>query len=493
MKTKLLKKITTYIALFSVLTASTSVYAVTIDEIKVTDIKESIVNIKGNAEDKGEEQNIIVILKEQSGEIFGKHSGNDMYIKNVTTEKDGSFEFSFKFSGASGTYVLLATDETGNSNPDCYDGEFNFVAFEEVEKFVEKLSKKEISEKDMFDSENLPKYAEALGMDKNGFNSEYKKKLISGLLYNGGGVIAEKNFDGVYMIYKQFEFLRDVSESKIVNDIAKWLTSENEEILNIDLGEYNKLSEGKKNTVLKSFLEKQYYSVEDFYEDFSDKVDEAGSTTSNKGGGGGSGDGSVMSSTPASGGSIANTVTVTKNEIKFSDLSGYEWAEEAILYLSEKEIVNGVSEREFAPGNNLTREQAAKLVILAFDMYEESVECAFTDVDKNGWSYSYIATAFCKGIITGHSANIFAPKDNLTRQDAAVIIYRAANEAGMEFDTEKNDFSDWNEISGYAKDAVAFMAGKGVISGYPDGTFAPEKPVTRAQMAKMIYSLIGGR
>ena len=77
---------------------------------------------------------------------------------------------------------------------------------------------------------------------------------------------------------------------------------------------------------------------------------------------------------------------------------------------------------------------------------------------------------------------------NITREDFAVMLYRIIGEEI----TEKSSFSDYNEISDYAKDAVSYMNKKGYINGYSDNTFRPEKEITRAEAASIIYRYIKG-
>lgn len=180
----------------------------------------------------------------------------------------------------------------------------------------------------------------------------------------------------------------------------------------------------------------------------------------------------------------------SSENIAFSDLKGYEWAEEAILYLSEKGIVNGIEENEFAPNRNLTREQAAKIISLAFNCYNENAECGFSDVEKMSWAYRYVASCYEREFIKGISEDVFGSKNELLRQDAALILYRILVMSGREFKVKNESFTDWEEISDYAKEAVSYISGEGIINGFPDGSFKAKEPIKRAEMAKLIYEMI---
>ena len=91
------------------------------------------------------------------------------------------------------------------------------------------------------------------------------------------------------------------------------------------------------------------------------------------------------------------------------------------------------------------------------------------------------------GIMLGTGDSEFGVGMNITRQDLAVILYRAM---GVTDEARECSFTDSGDIDGYAKEAVAYLSGKGIINGYEDGRFLPHKYVTRAEAAKLIYGII---
>jgi hypothetical protein len=70
------------------------------------------------------------------------------------------------------------------------------------------------------------------------------------------------------------------------------------------------------------------------------------------------------------------------------------------------------------------------------------------------------------------------------------MIMRAAKATGISLDGQGSQFNDGSIISDYAKEAVNTLSGAGVINGFADGTFKPNDPLTRAQTAKIVYSVI---
>lgn len=110
---------------------------------------------------------------------------------------------------------------------------------------------------------------------------------------------------------------------------------------------------------------------------------------------------------------------------------------------------------------------------------------SFDDVASGDWYADYVEKAAASGIVRG-SGSLFYPNDTITRQDAAVILYRLLSES-VTF-MESASFSDDEQISGYAREAVAGLAGAKIINGMSDGSFQPKGLLTRAQAAALIYS-----
>ena len=113
----------------------------------------------------------------------------------------------------------------------------------------------------------------------------------------------------------------------------------------------------------------------------------------------------------------------------------------------------------------------------------------FSDVSENDWFYGYVQTAVSAGIVNGVSESVFGAGADITRQEAAAMLYRAFKSGGTD-EAESLEFSDGELVSEYARSAVSWFAQNGIISGFPDGTFRPHDNLTRAQAAKIIYELI---
>ena len=108
----------------------------------------------------------------------------------------------------------------------------------------------------------------------------------------------------------------------------------------------------------------------------------------------------------------------------------------------------------------------------------------FSDVSENKWYYDYVLDAANLGIINGRGDGIFAPEEDVTRGDFAVMLTNMLGVKNMP-SVENNPFADVNEDK-YYSDAIAYCYKEGYIGGYPDGTFKPEQSITRQEAAKIM-------
>lgn len=184
--------------------------------------------------------------------------------------------------------------------------------------------------------------------------------------------------------------------------------------------------------------------------------------------------------------------TVNSNTATFNDLGGVEWAAEAINKLAEKGIINGKAQNTFAPNDNITRAEFAKILVNALNLTDPNATAdALSDVKAGEWYYSSVASAFTKGVIKGRDDGQFGVNDSISRQDMAVLLYRAAQAANYTLPVlaEEVNFADAAQIDDYAKEAVTALQRAKIINGVSETEFAPKATATRAAAAKMIYGI----
>lgn len=175
----------------------------------------------------------------------------------------------------------------------------------------------------------------------------------------------------------------------------------------------------------------------------------------------------------------------------FSDMNQAAWAEEAVYALVDMGVISGYPDGTFLPNKSITRAEFAKIIVVASGNYDKNATCTFTDVPQDQWYYSYVASAYKLGFITGRSETIFDPDSNITRADLCTVVYRFIKSVNPEFKaTATASFADGDKIPAYAQEAVNALYGAGIVGGMGDNKFEPLTPATRAQSAKIIYGAI---
>jgi len=115
----------------------------------------------------------------------------------------------------------------------------------------------------------------------------------------------------------------------------------------------------------------------------------------------------------------------------------------------------------------------------------------FKDVKSNDWAYPYIRTAYIAGVVTGISEKRFGKDTNISREDICVMAVRMLDACDVEIvDANKAaSFKDEQHISNYARSAVERLSRAGIVSGDEYSRFNPQSFATRAEAAKIIYSI----
>lgn len=173
----------------------------------------------------------------------------------------------------------------------------------------------------------------------------------------------------------------------------------------------------------------------------------------------------------------------------FADLSAAEWAAPALRYLKEKGILNGDNNYAF-PNRYITRGEMAKLLVVAFEVKSEGT---YTFADSSGkWWEEYAGVAKANGIINGYPDGDFKGDNLLTRQDAATLINRCVEISKIELyeQSKEQSFSDVQEISDYAIEAIYKLQRCGIVTGVGESMFAPNRSITRAEVAQMLYKIL---
>lgn len=151
---------------------------------------------------------------------------------------------------------------------------------------------------------------------------------------------------------------------------------------------------------------------------------------SNSSSGGGSSGGGSSSGNNGSQTEEPDEPSGTQDETVFSDVSSSAWYAEAVNYVYENGLMTGISSTQFAPNNTLTRAMVVQTLYAMANKPAVSGSENFTDVSSGDWFADAVTWASANGIVSGYNATQFAPNDPLTREQLALILYGYAQMRG---------------------------------------------------------------
>jgi hypothetical protein len=183
----------------------------------------------------------------------------------------------------------------------------------------------------------------------------------------------------------------------------------------------------------------------------------------------------------------AYLVTITRRD-PFADLAEGHWADDSVQYLVDQGVISGYADGSFHPNENVTRAQFAKMLVAGMGWAIQTPQSpTFSDVQPDYWAYGYIETAAAHGVIAGYSDGTFRPSASVTRAQVAKMIFTA-----RAWTLESLSVTNFNDVNAgdWAYNYVQAISSAGAMSGYADNSFHPNAPATRAQIAKILtYSL----
>ena len=176
----------------------------------------------------------------------------------------------------------------------------------------------------------------------------------------------------------------------------------------------------------------------------------------------------------------------------FNDIRTTDWFYDPVKYTYEKGIIIGTSDATFNPNTKLTRGMLVTILHRMDGKPTPTTQNKFSDVYKSQYYYDAVIWATEKEIVHGYGdGSKFGPDSNITRQDLAVMLRNYAQYKGknVNLTANLNKFKDGNLVSDYAKSAMQWAVGKGVITGNNNGeSLTPHANSTRAETAGMIYN-----
>ena len=181
------------------------------------------------------------------------------------------------------------------------------------------------------------------------------------------------------------------------------------------------------------------------------------------------------------------------NSKAFADVPSTNWAADAVAFASAHELFSGTSETTFSPDQSMSRGMLATVLYNLEGQPDQTLTMqdltdGYNDVSGDAWYADGIAWAVENGIANGYGNGQFGPNDSITREQFVVMLWKYAGspEAGDQVLT----FTDADQASGYALEALRWAVEKGILSGYSNGQLTPGGTATRAQAAQMLKNFM---
>ena len=190
-------------------------------------------------------------------------------------------------------------------------------------------------------------------------------------------------------------------------------------------------------------------------------------------------------------GQVTVEVTFLQGEatdLPFSDVTESDWFYDAVTYAYENGLMDGVGTGLFAPNSETTRAQLVTILYRLAGQPAPSGDSGFSDVETGIWYTDAVAWAAQNGIVNGVSDTQFAPGDDITREQLAVILYRYATYQGYDVSqrADLSGFVDAGTISTYAQEALSWANAQGLVLGFEDDSLRPQGNASRAQIAAVL-------
>ena len=176
----------------------------------------------------------------------------------------------------------------------------------------------------------------------------------------------------------------------------------------------------------------------------------------------------------------------------FTDISEKDWFYGDVMFVYENGLMLGTSKTLFSPHGTAMRGMMATILWRMEGSPVPKGKNSFTDVEAGKWYADAITWTAENGIFAGYSKDKFGPDDPITREQLAAIFYRYADYKGYDL-TVKGDldkFKDADKITDYAKTAMQWAVGSGLVKGKSGNLLDPQGTATRAEIAAMLHRFI---
>jgi len=186
------------------------------------------------------------------------------------------------------------------------------------------------------------------------------------------------------------------------------------------------------------------------------------------------------------------TVEKVPVQIPFTDVPESEWFYSAVQYAYENNIMAGTSTTTFGPNESLTRAQFAAILYRSAGSPEVTYDSRFSDIPNGQYYSDAVIWANDMGVVHGVAEGVYAPFNNISREQMAAMMYRYAVKVGYDTGNKASidGFADAAAVSDYAVEAMEWAYGNGIVSGKLNNMLDPQGEATRAECAAIIMRFL---
>ena len=177
---------------------------------------------------------------------------------------------------------------------------------------------------------------------------------------------------------------------------------------------------------------------------------------------------------------------------KFADVKANQWFSSYVDYMAEKKVIQGHDTGLFAPNDNVKRNEFITMINNLFGLTEEDTTVSFTDVPATSWYAKYYRAAYKQGYLQKAFGEITAqqPTKELTREEAVALLMAYLN-PDIDISNQTLSFTDASSINSKYADFIRQSVYQGIVIGYDDNSFKPRKTLTRAEAATILCKAAG--
>ena len=186
------------------------------------------------------------------------------------------------------------------------------------------------------------------------------------------------------------------------------------------------------------------------------------------------------------------TVKVVDYTNDFTDVTEDAWYAGAVDFTAGRGLFSGVGDGSFAPNETLSRGMVVTVLYALEEPGAQKTEDLFSDVADGAWYAQGTAWAVEAGIVSGYGDGQFGPNDAITREQLALMLYRYAQNLKLTTSTGASltAFGDEEQVSSWARQAMSWAVGAGIMGGTPENTLNPGGTATRAEAAVMVSQFV---